>query len=369
MKTRIIIFSIFAVWAIIIVCTYTYYRDYKAYRLVLEELDEHKCNWYLELFPNGSYVDSVLSLKDVIVYKAFQEKPDMTSAYHYVESCPNGKHTEDVWYKMISFADNKLVSINDYLQRYPKGKYANVVNEMCDSLWDNEIEKYNQRDKRKESPKAVKYITEMLQYMKIHRITTVRLQINSDTRLKDFSEYTRRERILACGSESELSNVESKMVSIKDNFTSYDEKYLAQILIDGIKNNFSSFFSTDFVDVVYDDTKSYNKKFPLIVMSYTIKSQEDYGGYPHIWEYSSSYSKYGMYITQNYLVGISISFNASFTIPGRQTKYEYCEKGNPLKAQFDVSSISDGYRKMTQYCFENFSQKLSENIGVKQTSK
>lgn len=369
MKIRIIMISIFVVWAIIIVCTFPFYRDYKAYRMVQAAQDESTCNWYLDLLPVGSYADTVFSIKDDIVYREFESHPDIHSASHYVESCPDGKHAEDVWYGMISLSRNKLVSINDYLQRYPEGRYARMVNALCDSLWDNEISNYNKRDRRLESPDAVKYILEMLQYMKKNRITKIGVNINSELQLKDFSEYSASSKLRACDYNTEdLREVEDKMVSIKKNFTSEDRRELVNILSEGIRRDFSSFFSTDFVDVVYLNGSKNDKEIPMINITYTIKTQED-DGCPHIWVYSSSYSDFGRSITQNYLLGISISFDARFSLPHSETVYDYREKGNPLKAQFDVKSISDGYRKMTKFCFENFSHKLSDNLGVRHDSK
>ena len=41
---------------------------------------------------------------------------------------------------------------------------------------------------------AVIYMDEMLQYMKSHRVNTIKIDINSTLRLKDYNEYDKKVR-------------------------------------------------------------------------------------------------------------------------------------------------------------------------------
>ena len=67
------------------------------------------------------------------------------------------------------------------------------------------------------------------------------------------------------------------------------------------------------------------------------------------------------------MVGISINFNAEFTIPNSDITYTYSEKGSPENNISGINDIEDGYRKMTRMCFEQFSDKMVKNMGLDET--
>ena len=52
------------------------------------------------------------------------------------------------------------------------------------------------------------------------------------------------------------------------------------------------------------------------------------------------------------------------SIPGKSNKYSYAEVGNPGQEISNIEDIKDGYRKMTQACFNEFAQKMLINIGL-----
>lgn len=99
--------------------------------------------------------------KEKRLYHTVMEERTIEVCHNYYEQFPNGQHYEDVMFLEMDLSSNIVDLLMNYLKRFPNGKYNKEVNNRLDALWDIEISKYEQRDKTKESPKAVKYMTEM----------------------------------------------------------------------------------------------------------------------------------------------------------------------------------------------------------------
>lgn len=279
----------------------------------------------------------------------------------YLDEYPSGRHMDDVLYMKIGLSKYDMATIVDYLTKCPDGIHTTEVNELCDKLWDEEILKYNQRDKTNESLAAVKYMSEMLQYMKKHRVNTIIVDINSTLNLKDYNEYDQDIRdILEITTKGEMS-LATGMISLKSNFTASDNSSLMAILTEGVRKSIDKMFTPGFICVTANDEET-TDKMPKLSFDYTITGQEDKFGEivaPHIWVYTDKYGK-----TLNYLIGISIHFKAHFSIPGSSTTFDYSEKGEPSENINNVENIQDGYRQMTSICFAQFSNKMSKNMGL-----
>jgi len=282
----------------------------------------------------------------------------------YLDEYPSGRHVDDVLYMKIGLSKYDMATIVDYLTKCPDGIHATEVNELCDKLWDEEILKYNQRDKTNELLAAVKYMSEMLQYMKKHRVNTIIVDINSTLNLKDYNEYDQGIRdILEITTKRQMS-LAAGMISLKSNFTASDNSSLMKILTEGVQRSIDKMFTPGFINILAEDEKNANK-MPQLNFDYIITSQEDkYGEVvaPHIWVYTDENGK-----TLNYLVGISISFKAHFSIPDSSITFDYLEKGEPADNINNVKNIEDGYRQMTYICFAQFSNKMSKNMGLAET--
>lgn len=135
------------------------------------------------------------------------------------------------------------------------------------------------------------------------------------------------------------------------------------ILISGVQKSINKIFSPNFITVVsFSDNKD---RMPHLMFNYTITSQEISNGkviIPHIWKYTNESG-----VTLNYLMGISVEFQAHFSIPESSTVFDYIEKSEPSDNINDVKNIRDGYRQMTQICFALFSNKMSKNLGLEET--
>ncbi len=296
--------------------------------------------------------------------RAFNDVKEGNTLYDcnmYLKEYPEGRHFDEVMYMRISLSENDMSMIVEYLEKCPNGAFYTEVDNLCNELWDKEINKYNQRDKSKESPDAVKFMTEMLQYMKEHRINSILVKIKSTLNLKDYSEYDPTTRRLLEVMNNDPLSIEDGMISLKSNFTSEDNYTLTRILVSGVQRSINQMFTPDFISVISWDDENANASSPCFYFEYTINSQEETFGsitIPHIWTYTIND------VIENYLIGISIDFNSKFTIPQSSTTFSYAEKGEPSENINNISDIKDGYRQMTSICFAQFSNKMAQNLGL-----
>ena len=372
MKKKIIIGFVASI--VLLAVATPFIKEYKTYSKAKSGNDISLCDEYINKYPEGRYVDEVLELKEIIAFDKVKEEKDSYTCDWYAEVCPKGKRLEEVRYLKIEYSkkitlghitlghtNDLLVAINEYLHDFPNGKYSGEVNSTCDSLWDAEIMRYNSRDKKRESATAVKFMSEMLLYMKKNRINSILVDVSSHLQLKDYEEYDSRVReYLESTNDNKALSLSAGMISLKSNFSQADVSTLMQILSEGVQKSLDKMFTPGFISVV----SSSSKDLPKLHFDYTIKNQEErYGSVviPHIWSYHEDY------IVRNYLIGISIFFKAHYSIPGSSTTFDYSEKGEPENNINNVDNINDGYRRMTSMCFAQFSNKMVRNMGLKET--
>ena len=365
MKKRIIIGVLISL--VLICIAFPYLREYKFYSRAKNGNNVEYCDGYIENYPNGRYLADILEIKDSIAFMKVQDEHTSSACDWYETVCSDGKHLEEVRYLHVGYSDNSLSAINNYLHDFPNGKFANEVNAICDSLWDVEIKKYISSAKKKGSAAAIKYMNEMLQYMKAHRVNSVLVDVKSHLQLKDYEEYGSNvreqiERLYA----GEVPTLSQGMISIKLNFSEEDISTLMDILTDGVQNSFDQLFTPGFITV----KQASEEDLPRLHFDYTIKNQEErYGNImlPSIWIYSKRERFAYVDVVRNYLIGISIFFKARYSIPGSATTFVYSENGEPADKINDIEDISDCYRRMTKICFQQFSNKMSRYLGLKET--
>lgn len=300
--------------------------------------------------------------KEKRLYHTVMEERTIEECHNYYEQFPNGQHYEDVMFLEMDLSSNTVDLLMNYLKRFPNGKYNKEVNNRLDALWDIEISKYEQRDKTKESPNAVKYMTEMLHYMKRNRINTILLDVNSDISLKDFEEYDERlQELMYLFYRDEKLPLKGNLLSLKENFTEQDRSSLMQILAEGAQKSFNKMFSEDLVSVVTSSLEAAEHS-PVLSFNYVIKNRSDehVSQLPNIWTYVQDGTP------KAYILAIDVKFNAKFSIPGSDITYEYSEVGEPGNEITGIEDVKDGYRQMTQVCFAKFSNKMAENLGLEE---
>ena len=357
------------------------YRDCRDYKKLLEEVDlyaeEEKrlveiekskkrknriilaCLGAIGLF---FLIYNLPFCKEIRAYKAAVASYNQDDWAEYYNNYPRGRHYQDVMYHEVNNTECPVRVLSRYLEKFPEGKYYAEFEGKYNTLWDEEINKYKAREKQGESQDAVNYITAMLHYMKENRIHTLFLKNKANIRLKDYTEYDSgiREFLEYLYTGEALKLNETNMVSLKKNFTQGDQNYLAEILSEGVEKSFGKMFSTKFVEI---ETRDFDVQAgsPVLSFEYVVENQEASGNIPHIWTYTTNN------VPQAYLLGISVRFEAIFTIPGSEITYQYSEIGEPGSEINGISDIKDGYRRMTQRCFAKFSDKMAKNLGLEQT--
>lgn len=297
--------------------------------------------------------------KEMRFYNEVVKERELYKCMDYINMYPDGKHLEEVVFLKVDLT-KKMGNIMEYLDAYPVGKYADKVNALCDSLWDNEIAKYAMRDKTGEAADAIKYMEEMLKYMKQNRINNIKIDIESKINLKDYSTYDERARkLLEINTDSNLP-LAQHMISLKDNFTNADQQTLSEILVNGLQKSLDKIFTPGFIIA---GTGGAKVNSPNVHFVYNIENQETDLGFciiPEVWTYSENK------VPKAYLLGISIHFDATFLIPNSSISYSYSERGNPESSISNIENIKDGYRKMTIMCFARFSNTMSDNLGLEE---
>lgn len=302
-------------------------------------------------------------IKEMRAYSRVKDYPAEYSCIQYYEDFPNGKHIEDVINIEASVSSSPIKVVTRYLHNYPQGKYADVMRQQYDSLWDDQISRYEALDKSALTLNAQVYMQALLQYMKKHYVTTIKLEIEPQFKLKDYAEYDAKKRaLMESFHDNPLLPLKENMISLKENFSTEHNQYLTNILHNGICESFKSIFDSDFISIVtLDEEENETNTYPIIHIKYLIKSQEE-DGFPHIWVYSETTN--GIQRDKAYLIGIDVTFNVVYSIPDSEITYKLSEKGDPGNNINDIDNIKDGYQEMTKVCFVEFSNKLAKNIGL-----
>ena len=309
-------------------------------------------------------------LKENRAYNKVIKENKVSMCDDYINQFPKGKHLEEVRYHKIQLSETPFEAINEYLRYYPSGKYADSLNEQCDKLWDEEISKYESRDKSCESAEAVKFMSDLLLYMKKHRINSIQIGVSSHLEIKDYDEYDDDVKTFVEKQLNDTMRLSFKdgMIPLKSNFSKAKVSSLKKIMSEGMQNNLDKMFAPGFITVecVSDDESVNDREMPRLQIDYTIKNQETNVGahnVPLLWIVNSENGS-----VRNYLVGITITFNAKCSLPGKSTSsYDYSEIGKPENYIQYIDDIRDSYRRMTSMCFECFSDNLCRNMGLQKT--
>ena len=338
-------------------------KEYKIYKKVDSYFG---CDSYLYEYPDGHYVEEVKELKEELLFSELQTTRQMTDAERYCQEFPNGKHIEEVRYMCIDLCSDpgaKLSAINDYLYHHPQGAQASNVDVICNQLWDDEIKKFDEKNKHK-STQSVKFMREMLLYMRDKHINKIQYKVNPTIQLKDYSDYGASVRNYIEDNYIWELPPQTNIASLKDNFSENDLSEYDNIIIQGINEGLNELFTPGFITVC--DSADLGDDFPLMTIDYTIKNQEySYGGMtgPDIWTWSEGYTSSFMSV-KGYLLGIDIRFNGIISIPESNSTYKFAEKGSPKDHFSSVQSISSGYSSMTSSCFDDFARKIAANLGL-----
>lgn len=313
-------------------------------------------------------------------YARTLESPSMEAFACYIDKYDNHEHLPDVLYRYgvyllhgddIFSCDKArerqcIEALDSLIKVFPDYELSKRANVTIDSIWDNELSRYTERNPNIQSSKSLSAMYEMLQYMKQNKIYDIRLNVKSDVDLKEYSDFPQEVRSFLEFMYPELS--ENPVLKIKDYFGTPDQESLERSLVEEFRKAVNSLFTPDsFSIVTSDEDGGKMSNLPVIDLGYSIKSQvvNSYGiDLPDIWTYSSTTAGLSSLTTEKHIMGIEVSFDAKLSFPGQKMPWDLSIKGSPEEDINDIDDISDGYRVMTQKCFDKFGEQLSTLLGV-----
>lgn len=308
---------------------------------------------------------------DYFKYLEVKRKGNSNACNEYYNQFPDGYFTEDV--KVIEIEDSKdIVLIRDFINDYPNSEYSSLVELINLEIWNTEIKRYDSvvTSSINFDKQAVDFFRKLLYYMRDENKSTIYFHLSGKTKVKDFEDYSTSITNLI---DDLYFSVEKRYVSrnienITSNYSSGDIDSYENILITSINNIFENILSDNFISIKsVENNKQKLSNELLININYNIKNQEEfYDGklYPTIWEYFST-KESGERMFLSYFIGVVIDFNFNFNIPKTNIKYNFKLNANPLTEIKNITSLGDAYRGLTKQNFQDFSEKVSNNFGIK----
>ena len=343
-------------------------REYRAFKGVNSEQTVFAADDFLYEYPNSEYCDSVRYLK---VKFSIAENNDNYVIVEYINDYlyyyPEGKHAMELSFIKVTI-DDSWSNILDFKDKFPQCEYSDRIEALYDKKWETEIQKFEDNVDGVDETTGIKYMRELLHYMKDNKTNTVVMNVSHNVSLKDYDEYPEYVRLIYDSEPVDFTTVKKVselMVSLKNNFDDEDIKSIDRTILNSFQKGFDCVFSIGTVQVKNAEFVNDADKYPMLNVNYTIKNQtmEGLPDFPHIWTYKTSFNG-SAYITKNVLLGISMSLKSEFNIPNSDTTYKYTENAEPENNIDKIDDIQDGYKKMTRLCAAQFSTKLANSMGL-----
>lgn len=310
-----------------------------------------------------------------------------TAVGEYVKKYPQGAHLSEVLVMPVRFSENSkdvietLEAVENYLRLDPSGAFRVECRQISDSIWDMEIHRYETMHTREATTEGKQFVVSMLNYMKENQVRTVLVKGNAQINLKEYSEYPYNVRsfLEQMTAYPEFQKEEKgrkvklpdDMVTIKDKITQEDASAWISYIIMALQKGFNDVLTPNFLLFHLDGTPSDTiagitiepTKNPLVIVNYTVENQEIAENVPDIWIHSSTYG--GVEYTSNLFLGIGMTFDANFTLPGEKTSFHVAENGDAGDKEIHNTDSKTVYSVMCERSTKNFARKISEEFGLK----
>ena len=298
----------------------------------------------------------------------------------YQENFPEGKHINEVMYMPVRFARTSpdiievLDAVDNYLEKNPSGVYSKECHAIYDSIWDIEIARYKKIEAASTSTEGTQFVLKMLQYMKKNRIRSVEVVGVPELDLKEYKDYPQiiRDFLESTWEDKDLKSytggkphLPEDMETINDKITLAEAKEWVIYVIDALQSGFDHVLTPGFIkfEDVSTDTAGKDKIYPKIEVNYIVSNQEVGKDFPDIWTYIELN---GNYIMDSALyLGIKLSFDAKFTLPGEETSFEISGKGDPGSEDINRLKPALLYSKMCERASDEFALKIISELGLK----
>lgn len=303
--------------------------------------------------------------------------PAMYHFDRYLKEYPDGRHIEEVLMLPVqnSYYEpmDAIHAAAEYLKRFPDGKYAQEAAGVYDKIWNKEIAKYEEYSANTTNTQARTFMTQMLKYMRDNHLTRIYVKGVPTLNLKEYDEYPQIVRSWMEDNFNEGTRsvrnpqIPEDVLTIKDKITPAQAKEWTKIIIENVQNGFNRILSTDFVqfEPFNGDDEEFDEN-PNVTINFNIKTQElDVDGYkvPDLWIYQETTQSSNIVNSSAIVLGMEMTFDAQFRIPGVKTPLDISGAGNPGSngIQADKSKV---YRIMCQRCAVQFADDVEAQLGV-----
>lgn len=302
----------------------------------------------------------------------------------YIARYPDGKHISDVMYMPVRVAKEEgdvitiLDAVDEYLQADPKGKYAKECREISNGIWQKEISKYEEKAASSASEKGAKFVVDMLRYMRDNNVRTIQVVGIPHLDLKEYSEYDpivrevlEKDNAEQRSQSASMPKLPDDVLTIKDQITPNDAADWTSYIVKAMQDGFNDILTPGFITFKESNNPEIksDKKYPLVVVDYTVKTQDTVINIPTLgqkavpdyWYQKNS----SIYLSSGkILMGIQMTFDAEFSLPGKNITYKISSIGDPGKDQISVQFTSLAYSVMCDRCTEQFANKISKEFGL-----
>jgi len=288
----------------------------------------------------------------------------------YYRKYPKGYFTEEVKFIEIK-ASKDITLVRDFIKEYLDSKKNTAVEKIKIALWAYEIDRYNEivKTRRGLDPKAVSFFRNLLHYMRDQNLTNIGLRLKGNIDVKDFSEYSPEviQRMDAQTMAVDKRTVSDYILEIRKHYEQGNIRSYEKIISNSIESSFENILSENFITVLsntYEDTDL------TISINYNIKNQEvisedDQNMNPVIWVYAKEGTQNGFI---SYIQGVSINYRFDMNIPNTDINFSFEHNTNALKNINNVHNVEEGYIKMTEQNFQNYSDIISTKFGLEPES-
>lgn len=298
----------------------------------------------------------------------------------YVNDFPQGEHLSEVLYfkvraaKDSEFVGNILDAIDYYMEHDPHGKYIKECKNIYNALWDKEINKFEKIAQSSSKPGA-EFVVKMLKYMRANNIRRIEVNGVPHINIKEYKEYPSEVRrvmealpfeIDGISYSGKMPQLPEDLNSIKDMISIEEARdwtsHIVSVLQQGFDNVLTERFIKFYSSGTYDDEMADAKKFPKVVVDYTVSTQESIKGIPDIWTYTQTD---GNITTQVSLyMGIEMAFKADFSLPGEDADFVVSGNGDPGNEEFNNVDPEYIYSRMCGSCLVKFAEKIVSEFGL-----
>lgn len=305
--------------------------------------------------------------REMRLYSALESSPTPEEIYKYKRDFPEGKHIEEVYRIEAGLERFPMSTVKEYMQKYPQGKYAREFAHKHDSLWDAEAQAFLDTLKNRITPETEAYLKAMFRHMKENRVYTVYIDIQHEVKVKNLSEYPVhiQSQVHDAIRANQHTFSSGRVELVKQSFDKVDFHVLDNTLENSITGCFTHYIDSEFIQFT-KNRETADPKSPVMKVSYVVQNRTVPGtkGFPAIFEYKETTSLYS-----SFLLGIFVSSEAQFTIPGSDVTLAFSGTGVPKNEFSMLKSVIDGYTEMTCSCIQEFASTITEKLRGKRTLK